>query len=138
MLGSLDDPARAHAAQLELGNAWVQDSFGAAFARNELASGAMVIAVDRQCDVPVQDLVQVCNWTSGLFDVTHTFDPDATIARATWAGSLALVAWRARGIGYVSLCSSRAAAARVVSRLENASRSSGVMAAAARYGDGGQ
>jgi hypothetical protein len=138
MLGSLDDPARALAAQLELGNTLVQDSFGVAFARNELASGALVIAVDRHCDVPVQDLIEICNWTSGLFDVTHTFDPDATIARATWAGSLALVAWRAKGIGYVSLCTTRAAAARVVSRLENASRSSGVIAAAPRYREGGQ
>lgn len=138
MLGSLDDPARALAAQLELGNTLVQDSCGVAFTRNELASGAQVIAVDRHCDVPVQDLVEICNWTSGLFDVTHTFDPEATIARATWAGSLALVAWRAKGIGYVSLCASRAAAARVVSRLETACRSSGVIAAARRYGEGGQ
>lgn len=138
MLGSLDDPARALAAQLELGSILVQDSFGAAFARGELASGALVIAVDRQCDVPVHDLVEICNWTSGLFDVTHTFDPEATIARATWGGTLALVAWRSKDVAYVGLCSSRAAAARLVSRLENASRSSGVIATAARYGDGGQ
>jgi hypothetical protein len=134
MLGSLDDPARATAAQFELGNTLVQDSFGAAFARSEFAAGALVIAVDRQCDVPVHDLVEICNWTAGLFDVAHTFDSEASIARATWGGNLALVAWRAKDIGYVGLCSSRAAAARLVSRLENASKSSGVIATAARYG----
>ena len=138
MLGSIDDPARARAAQLELDDTLVQDSFGAAFVRGELVSGALVIAVDRQCDVPVYDLVEICNWTSGLFDVTHTYDPEASIARATWGGNLALVAWRAKDIGYLGLCSSRAAAARLVSRLESASRSSGVMATASRYADGGQ
>ena len=138
MLGSLDDPARAMAAQLELGNTLVEDCFGAAFARGDFASGALVIAVDRQCDVPVADLVEICNWTSGLFDVVHTFDRDASIARATWGSNLALVAWRAKEVAYVGLCSSRAAAARLVSRLETASRSSGVMATAARYGAGSQ
>ncbi len=133
MLGSLDDPARALAAQFELGNTLVPDSTGAAFARGPYASGTLVIAVDRQCDVAVRDLVEVCNWTAGLFDVAHTFDPEAFVARATWGSRLALVAWRSKDVGYVGLCSSRAAAARLVSRLENESKSSGVIAAAARF-----
>ena len=134
MLGSLDDPARAMAAQLELAGTLVQDSTGAAFARSDLASGAMVIAVDRGCDVPVRDLVEVCNWTAGLFDIAHTFDPETSVARATWGRRLALVTWRTRDVGYVGLCSSRAAAARLVSHLETGRKSSGVIVAAARYG----
>ena len=134
MLGSLDDPARALAAQIELGNTLVPDSFGAAFVRSNTVSGALVIAVDRACDLPVSDLVEVCNWTAGLFDVAHTFDPEAALARAVWGGRLALVTWRAKDVAYVGLCSSRAAAARLVSRLESTAKSSGVIAAAARYG----
>lgn len=134
MLGSLDDPARALAAQIELGNTLVPDSFGAAFVRSDTASGALVIAVDRACDLPVGDLVEVCNWTAGLFDVAHTFDPEASLARATWGGHLALVAWRSKDVVYVGLCASRAAAARLVGRLESTAKSSGVIAAAARYG----
>ncbi|HKO46189.1 MAG TPA: hypothetical protein VJV79_00610 [Polyangiaceae bacterium] len=133
MLGSLDDPARALAAQSELCNTLVPDSFGAAFVRSNSASGALVMAVDRACDLPVCDLVEVCNWTAGLFDVVHTFDPGAALARATWGGRLALVAWRSSEVAYVGLCASRAAAARLVSRLESSAKSSGVIAAAARY-----
>ncbi|MEO8900417.1 MAG: hypothetical protein ABI488_02290 [Polyangiaceae bacterium] len=116
-LGSLDDPARATAAQLELGSTLVQECSGAAFARSDSVSGALVIAVDRSCDVPVQDLVELCNWVSGLFDVARTFDPSACAARATWGGRMALVTWRVKEVGYVSVCSSRAAAARLVSQL---------------------
>jgi len=134
MLGSLDDPARALAAQIELANTLVPDSFGAAFVRSDAAAGALVIAVDRACDLPVVDLVEVCNWTAGLFDVAHTFDPEASLARATWGGQLALVAWRSKDVVYVGLCASRAAAARLLSRLETSAKSSGVIAAAARYG----
>lgn len=134
MLGSLDDPARALAAQIELANTLVPDSFGVAFVRSDSASGALVIAVDRACDLPVADLVEVCNWTAGLFDVAHTFDPEAALVRATWGGHLALVTWRAKEVVYVGLCASRAAAARLVSRLETSAKSSGVIAAAARCG----
>jgi len=116
-LGSLEDPARAIAAQLELANTLVQESSGAAFARSDTAAGSLVIAVDRQCDFPVQDLVEICNWVAGLFDVARTFDPSACAARATWGGSIALVTWRVAELGYVGLCSSRAAAARLVSQL---------------------
>lgn len=134
MLGSLDDPARALAAQIELANTLVPDSVGVAFVRSNSASGALVIAVDRGCDLPVADLVLVCNWTAGLFDVAHTFDREAALVRATWGGHLALVTWRAKEVVYVALCASRAAAARLVSRLETTAKSSGLMAAAARYG----
>ncbi len=117
MLGALDDPARAIAAQLELSRALVEDSSGAAFVRSSAASGALLIAVDRNCDFPVADLVEVCNWATGLFDVVHTFDPLASAARATWGGHASLVTWRVKDVSYVGLCSSRAAAARMVSQL---------------------
>jgi hypothetical protein len=116
-LGALDDPARATAAQLELGGTLVQESAGAAFARSDAGSGSVVVAVDRNCDFPVRDLVEVCNWVAGLFDVARTFDKDACAARATWGGRTALVTWRVDEINYVGLCSSRAAAARLVSQL---------------------
>jgi hypothetical protein len=136
MLGSKDDPARATAAQLELTETLVPDSTGAAFARTNAGAGAAVIAVDRACDVPVNDLVAVCNWTAGLFDVAQTFDSDACVARANWGSRTALVAWRGSNVGYVGLCSSRAAAARLIGRLgQRTSRTSGVLPAAARFGE---
>jgi hypothetical protein len=128
MLGSFDDPARATAAQIELSNTLVQDTCGAAFARNSAAAGSIVIAVDRGCDFPVRDLVGLCNWATGLFDVASTFDSDMFAARAHWGGQAGVVTWRVEDVGYVGLCSSRAAAARLLSRLsERGSRSSGVM-----------
>ena len=125
-LGSLDDPARAIAAQFELGSTLVHESSGAAFARNDSTSGSVVIAVDRNCDFPVQDLVEVCNWVAGLFDVARTFDPSACAARATWGGRAALVTWRVKEVGYVGLCASRAAAARLVSQLGQRAASGGL------------
>jgi hypothetical protein len=133
MLGALDDPARAAAAQLELGATLVPDSVGAAFARGAAASGALVISVSGGCDFPTGDLIGVCNWASGLFDVATTFDPEIFCARASFSGSAGLVTWRDKDVGYVGLCSSRAAAARLVSRLsERAGRFSGVLPRGAR------
>lgn len=128
MLGSFDDLARATAAQLELGSTLVPDSVGVAFARGAAASGAMVIAVSSGCDFPTRDLLGVCNWASGLFDVATTFDSEVFCARASWRGNAGLVTWRNKEVGYLGLCSSRAAAARLVSRLsERAGRVSGVL-----------
>jgi hypothetical protein len=128
MLGFGDDPARAAAAQLELAGALVEESTGAAFARSGTISGALVIAVDRGCDVAAADLVELCNWVAGLFDVARTSDPAIFAARIAWGASAALVAWRSKDVGYLGLCSSRAAAARLLSRLAaRGSRDSGVM-----------
>lgn len=128
MLGAADDPARAAAAQLELGSMLVAESVGAAFTRSCDASGSMVIAVDRACDFAVSDLVGVCNWVAGMFDVAQTFDPEVFAARAQWGRQAGLVTWRADEVGYVGLCSSRAASARLVSRLsERGVRASGAM-----------
>jgi hypothetical protein len=128
MLGAVDDPARATAAQLELGDMLVPESVGAAFTRSSDASGALVIAVDRSCDFAVADLVGVCNWVAGLFDVAQTFDHEVFAARANFGEQAGLVTWRLADVGYVGLCASRAAAARLVSRLsERGVRTSGVM-----------
>jgi hypothetical protein len=128
MLGALDDPARATAAQLELGRVLVPESSGAAFTRGSDASNAQIIAVDRGCDFAVSDLVGVCNWVTGLFDVARTFDAEIFAARASFGGHAGLVTWRLDDVGYVGLCSSRAAAARLVSHLsERAARGSGVV-----------
>jgi len=136
MLGSFDDPARAAAAQVELSSMLVPDSVGAAFARSAAAS-ALVIAVGGGCDFAVADLLGVCNWVSGLFDVARTFDPEVFAARANWGGHAGLVTWRVKEVGYVGLCSSRAAAARLVSRIsERAVRTSGVLPRGTREGDG--
>ena len=128
MLGSLDDPAGAAAAQVELSAMLVEDSVGAAFVRGSAVSGAMLIALGRGCDLPVRDLLELCSWASGLFDLARTFDSKIQAARVTWGSHASLVTWRCKDIGYVALCSSRAAAARLVSRLaERAVRPSGVL-----------
>jgi hypothetical protein len=137
MLGAIDDPARAAAAQHELGSVLVQESVGAAFVRSDAASGSLIIAVDRGCDIAVADLVEVCNWVSGLFDVARTCDPDVFAARASFGANAGLVTWRVKDVGYVGLCSSRAAAARLVSRLsEHAARVSAVLPVGSRGGEG--
>lgn len=136
-LGSFDDSSRAAAAQLELEDMLVEDSVGAAFARSNAASGPRLIAVSRGCDFAVADLIGVCNWTSGLFDLARTVDSEVFAARANWPGSAGLVAWRSEDVGYLGLCSSRAAAARLVSRLsERAFRGSGVVLRGERAGKG--
>lgn len=136
MLGALDDRARAAAAQLELSSLLVPESVGAAFARSAAASSALLIAVAGGCDIPIADLMGLGNWSSGLFDVVTTVDPEIFCARANWAGRAGLVAWRGKDVGYVALCSSRAAAARLVSSLsERTVRSSGVMFRASRGED---
>lgn len=133
MLGARDDPARAAAAQLELSNTLVQDTYGAAFVRSSAVAGSMVIAVDRECAFAAADLLEVCNWVSGLFDVAQTFDPEVFAARASLGEKAMLVTWRLRDTGYVGLCESRAAAARLVSRLsERTTRTSGVVPLAGR------
>jgi hypothetical protein len=116
MLGALDDPGRAIAAQFELANTLVSECSGAAFARSNAVGGPLVIAVDRSCDVPVNDLIEICTWVTGLFDVARTFDPRACAARANWGGT-ALVTWQVKEVGYVGLCASRPAAARLFSQL---------------------
>lgn len=116
-LGGYEDPARAAAAQIELTSTLVQESTGVAFVRTGAASGALAIAVDRDCDLAVYDLVGICNWVSGMFDVARTFDPAACAARATWGGHAGLVTWRVNEVGYVGICASRAAAARLTSKL---------------------
>ncbi len=133
MLGARDDPARATAAQLELGATLVQDSVGAAFVRSSAVAGSLVIAVDRGCDFGVGDMMAVCNWVSGLFDMARTFDPEVFAARAALGERAMLVTWRSQEVGYVGLCASRPAAARLVSRLSaRSSRASGVVAVATR------
>jgi hypothetical protein len=128
MLGSFDDPARSAAAHQELAAMLVPESSGAAFVRSHAVSGALVVAVGGGCDFATLDLVGVCNWVSGLFDVARTFDREIYAARANFGDSAGLVTWRIEDVGYVGLCSSRAAAARLVSRLaERAGRGSGVM-----------
>ena len=134
MLGARDDPARATAAQLELTDIWVPDSVGVAFVRSSAVAGSLIIAVDRDCDFGVGDLMEVCNWVSGLFDMARTFDHEVFAARAALGERAMLVTWRSKEVGYVGLCSSRAAAARLVSRLsERSTRTSGVMAVANRH-----
>ncbi len=136
MLGSFDDPARAAAAQLELNGTLVTDSYGAAFSRGAAASGALLIAVGGGCDLPLIDLLGLCNWATGLFDVATTFDSEVFCARASWPGNAGLVTWRSSDVGYVGLCTSRAAAARLVSRIsERTVRSSGVLPRGARGED---
>jgi hypothetical protein len=133
LLGGRDDPARAAAAQAELSGILVPDSVGAAFVRSSAVAGSLVIAVDRDCDFGVGDLMAVCNWVSGLFDVARTFDPEVFAARAALGERAMLVTWRSREVGYLGLCSSRAAAARLVTRLsERSTRVSGVMPVANR------
>lgn len=137
MLGARDNPARAAAAQQELSSVLVPESVGAAFVREPAAAGSLVIAVDRSCDLAVDDLVGVCNWAAGLFDVAQTFDHDVIAGRVNWGVRAGLVTWRSADVGYIGLCSSRAAAARLVSRLsETAVRTSGVMPRGRREPEG--
>ncbi len=136
-LGSFDDLARATVAQLELNQMAVADSVGAAFVRGSAAAGALLIAVTPGCDFPIHDLMGVCSWVSGVFDVARTFDQEVFAARTNWGDKAGLVTWRIKEVGYLGLCSSRAAAARLVSTLsERAMRGSGVLLRAPREGDG--
>lgn len=116
-LSSTGDPARAKAAELELEAVLVPESTGAAFVRSEFAPGAQIIAVSADCDLPVIDLVEVCNWATGLLDVAQAIDAQVRVVRVAWCGRTSLVTWRKYAVDYAALCSSGAAAARLVSEL---------------------
>ncbi|HEX4337290.1 MAG TPA: hypothetical protein VH062_15345 [Polyangiaceae bacterium] len=112
-----DDPPRSATAERELAGVLVTESTGAAFVRGALGSGAMLVAADPACDVPVDELVAAGNWATGLLDVAAAFEPEVRVVRVAWCSRTALVTWRKYGVDYVALCSSSAAAARLVSEL---------------------
>jgi hypothetical protein len=120
-IGAYDDPVRAGHAQAELEATLVAESSGAAFVRSAVSIGSLVIAVQQDVNLPAVGLVEVCNWTTGVFDVTGAFDASIGVVRAVWCARTAVVAWRVNEIGYVGLCRSRAAAALLVKHLSQRS-----------------
>src|SRR5262249_3379658 len=60
------DPIRAGAAERELKSVLVPESTGAAFVRAPRGSRTALVAVDRGCDVPIDELVETCTWVTGL------------------------------------------------------------------------
>jgi hypothetical protein len=121
-LGAAAAPTSAATAKSELDFAIVQECTGAAFVRHPACRGSMLVAVDRGCDLPTTELVEACTWSTGLLDVARTVDPTTSVVRAVWCSKTALVTWQRNDVGFIALCSSRAATARLVSRIEGRSQ----------------
>ncbi len=130
LLGALNEPARAAAAQLVLCETLVAESSGVAFVRSNAAANPVVIAVASGCELPVLDIAELCRWACRAFDLAQRFDAHTSAARATWGNQAVLVSWQHDEVGYLAFCSSRAAAARILSQV-----SQRALAAEARAGE---
>jgi hypothetical protein len=132
-LGAACHPGPAAAAQEEIDAAAIPDCYLAAFIRPPRYRGVQLLAVDRSCALPAGALIGAGNWATGLLDIARAVDPTAWLARAAICARTALLTWEAREVGFVGLCSSRAAAARLMTWIE---RRSAAMAPAMARGAG--
>jgi hypothetical protein len=104
--------ARAHLTEV-----LVPDASGFAFLRDARSSKPMIIAVGRGCELDVGAALEIAGWATSLFDVASFVDASTYIASGTFCSRMALVAWRAREIGYVAVCTTRPASALLFNQL---------------------
>jgi hypothetical protein len=104
-------------AQEQLDDALGPDTNGFAFVRDEGSGGPVLLAVNASCELRVAEALEIGAWASRLFDVTTFFDPSTQVASATWCASTSLVTWRAVGVHFAVLCSSRPASTLLINQL---------------------
>lgn len=116
-LGARRHLALAAAARSELLGALGPDTAGLAFVRDEGESQPTVVSVIGAASLRVVDILDVCGWAAGVFDVATALDPELEISLSTWDGGVAVVSWRHGEAQLVALCPTRAASATLVARL---------------------
>jgi hypothetical protein len=117
-LGARCDPALAVAAQRELTDTLVTDTSGWAFLRDEGKGSAVIVAVGGSSAVRGAEMLDICGWASGVFDVTAVFDDDVRIASASWLDDRSVIAWRTKATYFAAVCANRPAAARLLTALD--------------------
>ena len=131
-IGAAQHAARAAAAGTEIAAAAIPECSFAAFIRAPGHRGALLVAVDRGCVIPAGVVIDACNWATGLLDVARAVDPTAWVARAVFCARTALLTWQDADTAFVGLCSSRAAAARLMTWIESRTAPASASPAAAR------
>jgi hypothetical protein len=120
LLASLAGPrrnARAGEAHRRLASLLVPDISAFAFLRDVRSREPVLIAVARGCDLSVSAALEIATWARNAHDVASFVDPTTHVVAATWCERLTLVSWRRGEIGYVAVCSTRAASAVLLSQL---------------------
>lgn len=120
LLASLSGRRRrvlADAARRQLASVVVPDVMGFAFLCEPPSRQAVIIAVARGCELAVGATLELARWSMGSFDVACQVDSDTRVVAATWSDRLSLVSWRESEIGYVAVCTTRAASALLLSQL---------------------
>lgn len=115
-LGARANRALAVASRRALSSVLVPDTRGLAFVRGDL--GPMAVAIEGRPAFRVSEVVELCNWASGMFDVVGLFDAGVRIVSGTTSESNAVVAWRTPELHFMAVCATRAAAARVMARVD--------------------
>ncbi|MET0594505.1 MAG: hypothetical protein ABW133_17525 [Polyangiaceae bacterium] len=118
-LGARINREVAEAALRNLQDVLVTDTSGCAFVRDVGTSMPVVIAVAGAPALCIGDMLALCGWASGLFDITGVFDSDVRIASGTWSGFGCVVAWRLKDMQCAALSKNRAGATRIVAKLDS-------------------
>ena len=120
-LGARRNRALAAAARRQLRAVMAVDTRGMAFVRDEI--GSVIVATEGRPALKVPQLLELCDWASGLFDVAAVVDPGVRIVATGSAEANAVVAWRAGETLHVVVCANRATAALVTTRVGTALQS---------------
>ena len=120
-MGAWTNPAKAAAARGRLDDVLVPGSSGMAFLREGGGSLPVMIAATTDAAMRVTEAIDLCSWSSGVFDLTSAFDSEARVVIGRWRGGRAVVGWRQADVSYVAPCETTAAMALLASRLDGLS-----------------
>lgn len=104
-------------AKKSLNDALVGGGSGLAFIRQASVNHPILIAVAGAFTASVVQACELCTWTSSLFDLARTVDPQVYAALGSWRGNQAVVTWQQSDVSYTALFTSRAAAALALSSI---------------------
>jgi hypothetical protein len=107
----------ARDARTRLSQQLVPDTRGFAFLRDARSAQAMIIAVDRHCELGVQAALELAAWVTRCFDVAGFVDASIQLVTGSWCERVSVVAWREAEVYYAAVCMSRAGSALLLSQL---------------------
>jgi len=109
--------ALATRAHVELAELLTPDASGFCFLRDPRSNKPMIIAVVKGCELAVGSALEIAAWATNTFDIAGFVDSGTYIASGTFCSRMGLVAWREGELGYVAVCTTRAASALLFNRL---------------------
>ena len=116
-LGAAKHLTLSAVAKKNLAAALVGGGSGLAFIRQVSVNHPILIAVSGSFSASVSQACELCSWTSSLFDLSRTVDPDVHAASGSWRGNQAVVTWQQGEVSYTALFTSRAASALALSSI---------------------